>query len=418
MSDWNNPATTQTIANYTTAIRDMTSDLALMFDGVSATNLPTSTIRWSSSGDKWEIWGGASWTDLSSLYDISVTKLNGVLGSGYVLAAHAGAGGAVHADATTSVSGFLSGADKTIIDALGAVSTESIVPIAKGGTNAATEAAARTNLGLGTSAIVNTGSTVGLIPLIDTGDKYPAIDGSLITNLINAPGIGAAAALAVTAGGSAGALRSDGSGANLTAITGKYVKTTTFSGSGTFTKQSESKQIVGMIFGPGGGGAGGGGSNGGGGGGAGGFCHFTRDVTSESSHAVVLGNGGAGGASSTDGSDGSADSTFKFSATTIATGFLGLKGIAGSGTKLGGAGGAGSGLTILKAVTGQAGTTGDGNIGGRGGDNGGSFGFGGAAGVGSAAAHNAEIGGGGGGGGKSASGGFGGDGYCIIVEYT
>jgi hypothetical protein len=46
--------------------------------------------------------------------------LDGVNGAGYVAAAHVGSGGAAHANATTSVAGFESAADKTKLDALSA----------------------------------------------------------------------------------------------------------------------------------------------------------------------------------------------------------------------------------------------------------------------------------------------------------
>lgn len=58
---------------------------------------------------------------------------------------------------------------------LGTVSTENVVPVAKGGTGAITAAAARTALGLGTAATLTAGSAVGNALLV--GDRNsPAAD--------------------------------------------------------------------------------------------------------------------------------------------------------------------------------------------------------------------------------------------------
>ena len=56
-------------------------------------------------------------------------------------------------------------------------STIPIVPVNRGGTGSATAAGARTNLGLGTAAVTNTGTTNGTIPLIGVGD---VLDTSII----------------------------------------------------------------------------------------------------------------------------------------------------------------------------------------------------------------------------------------------
>ena len=49
----------------------------------------------------------------------------------------------------------------------------------------ANAAAARTTLGLGTVAVLNTGVASGDIPLLTTGGKLPAVDGSQLTNLVS-----------------------------------------------------------------------------------------------------------------------------------------------------------------------------------------------------------------------------------------
>lgn len=48
---------------------------------------------------------------------------------------------------------------------------------------AMTYASMRIALGLGSAALANTGTTAGTVPVLDAGGKYPALDGSQITNL-------------------------------------------------------------------------------------------------------------------------------------------------------------------------------------------------------------------------------------------
>jgi hypothetical protein len=58
-----------------------------------------------------------------------------------------------------------------------------IIPLASGGTGASTASAARTNLGLGTSATLDTGTAANNIVQLNGSAKLPAVDGSLLTNL-------------------------------------------------------------------------------------------------------------------------------------------------------------------------------------------------------------------------------------------
>ena len=58
--------------------------------------------------------------------------------------------------------------------------------VTKGGTGATTAAAARTNLGLGTAAVLNTGTSANNIVQLDASARIPAVNGSLLTNLSGA----------------------------------------------------------------------------------------------------------------------------------------------------------------------------------------------------------------------------------------
>ena len=64
--DWNNPTLTSLYTAVLSELKTRDAELAVMFDGVSSTNLPTGTIRWSSSNDRWEKWNGSAWVALSN----------------------------------------------------------------------------------------------------------------------------------------------------------------------------------------------------------------------------------------------------------------------------------------------------------------------------------------------------------------
>ena len=60
------------------------------------------------------------------------------------------------------------------------------LPVASGGTGSNSQAGARTSLGLGTAAVLNTGTSANNIVQLDGNAKIPAVDGSQITNIVEA----------------------------------------------------------------------------------------------------------------------------------------------------------------------------------------------------------------------------------------
>jgi len=77
--DWSLPTLTSAYADFLTYIKGRDTDLAKGLDpaAVTVTNPETGFIRWNSASNKWEIFGGVSWANLSSAYDINVTTLGG-----------------------------------------------------------------------------------------------------------------------------------------------------------------------------------------------------------------------------------------------------------------------------------------------------------------------------------------------------
>lgn len=77
MANWSNPQLTSTYTNFVTEVKDRDVDLALQFDGVTATNLPTNTIRWNSSISRWQKWNGSAWGELTSTYALNALSVSG-----------------------------------------------------------------------------------------------------------------------------------------------------------------------------------------------------------------------------------------------------------------------------------------------------------------------------------------------------
>ena len=77
MADHSKPLVSSLYADFVTELDARFDDLALGLDPafVTATNVPTNAIRWSSASNLWQKWNGSSWVVLSSGYDIDV--LNG-----------------------------------------------------------------------------------------------------------------------------------------------------------------------------------------------------------------------------------------------------------------------------------------------------------------------------------------------------
>lgn len=69
------PTTASTYANYTTELDARLDDLAVGLDPavVTATNVPTNSIRWNSATARFQKFDGTSWNDLSTLYQINIS---------------------------------------------------------------------------------------------------------------------------------------------------------------------------------------------------------------------------------------------------------------------------------------------------------------------------------------------------------
>lgn len=108
MANWSNPLLTSTYTNFLTEVKDRDTDLALQFDGTTTTNIPTNTIRWNSSINRWQKWNGTSWAELTSTYaltGLSTTgnaTIGGTLGSGAITSTGSVSGTALIPTANTA----------------------------------------------------------------------------------------------------------------------------------------------------------------------------------------------------------------------------------------------------------------------------------------------------------------------------
>ena len=76
------PQLSSTYANVLSSIRERDEDVAKQFNTPSSnallgSNHPTGTIRWDGANSKWSLYGGSSWADLASTYDINVATVAG-----------------------------------------------------------------------------------------------------------------------------------------------------------------------------------------------------------------------------------------------------------------------------------------------------------------------------------------------------
>ena len=84
MADHNKPTTASAYAAYTSELDSRFDDLTLGLDPafVTATNLPTNSLRFSSAAAKWQRWNGSSWVDPVATYSISISGNAGTVTNG------------------------------------------------------------------------------------------------------------------------------------------------------------------------------------------------------------------------------------------------------------------------------------------------------------------------------------------------
>ena len=77
MANWSDPLLTSTYTNFLAEVKDRDTDLALQFDGTTSTNIPTGTIRWNSTSNRWQKWSGTAWGELTTTYALTGLSTTG-----------------------------------------------------------------------------------------------------------------------------------------------------------------------------------------------------------------------------------------------------------------------------------------------------------------------------------------------------
>lgn len=76
-ANWSNPTLASTYTNFVSEVKNRDEDLALQFDGTTATNLPTGAIRWDSTANRWRKWSGTAWVELTATYALTGLSTTG-----------------------------------------------------------------------------------------------------------------------------------------------------------------------------------------------------------------------------------------------------------------------------------------------------------------------------------------------------
>jgi|GEM_PF-4468975 len=186
MADWNTPTVTSTYANVISYLNDRDLDATTMHGAGTATNIPTGAMKWNTSTNLLARYSGGSFgTVLLSQagggtgYATLNAALDGVFGStrGQFLLRGA-AVWAVYALGTSEYVLKSNGTDLVYGQVnLAGVGVTGTLPVTLGGTGGATQATARTGLGLGGLAILNavTSAEIGTNAVVTAGISNDAV---------------------------------------------------------------------------------------------------------------------------------------------------------------------------------------------------------------------------------------------------
>jgi len=161
MANWSNPVLTSTYTNFVTEVKDRDVDLALGFDGVTPTNLPTGAIRWNSSISRWQKWSGTAWGELATTYALTtITATGTVTGTALIPSSSTVPTNGVYLPATNAVGIATNSTGRAYVDATG-------------------------RLLIGASSILSSppGSATSLLQIRSTGDDAALISGDSTTGL-------------------------------------------------------------------------------------------------------------------------------------------------------------------------------------------------------------------------------------------
>lgn len=77
MADWSKPTLTSTYTAFVTEVKDRDVEVALWFEGMSPTNLPTNAKRLNASTGRFEKWNGSAWVDAVATFTFPALAVAG-----------------------------------------------------------------------------------------------------------------------------------------------------------------------------------------------------------------------------------------------------------------------------------------------------------------------------------------------------
>jgi hypothetical protein len=121
-ANWSNPQLTSTYTNFVSEVKNRDEDLALQFDGTTSTNIPTGTIRWDSSANRWKKWSGSAWGELTSTYALTaITSTSTVTGTALIPSGSTAPTNGVYLPAANTVGIATASTGRLFVDASGNV---------------------------------------------------------------------------------------------------------------------------------------------------------------------------------------------------------------------------------------------------------------------------------------------------------
>jgi hypothetical protein len=77
MANWSNPQLTTTYTDFLDELKNRDIDLALQFNGTTSTNIPSGTVQWDGTANRWKKWTGSAWGELATVYALTSLTTTG-----------------------------------------------------------------------------------------------------------------------------------------------------------------------------------------------------------------------------------------------------------------------------------------------------------------------------------------------------
>lgn len=188
-ANWNNPTLSSLYTDVLSLLKERDADLAVQFDGVSPTNIPTGAVRWNSAISRWQKWSGSAWGELATTYALTAlsTTGNAAIGGNLTVAGTSAFTGAVTVPTPTATGHATT---KTYVDTALALKANLASPSLTGTPTAPTAAVDTNTTQLATTAFV-------------IGQAYAKLASPTFTGTLTAANLTATGTVSLTGTGAA-----------------------------------------------------------------------------------------------------------------------------------------------------------------------------------------------------------------------